>query len=1153
MANDFLKNERFTNSQFEAVKNDYGNVLVSASAGSGKTKVLIGRIVNLLVEKKCKIKDLLVVTFTNAAADEMKARLKQELIKYNMLDELDDLNNADIFNLHKFCSKVIKEFFFEIGLDSSFGVLSENEADYLLADCVEKSIIERINDTEFQMLLESFNKDRNYLSFKKTVFKIHKFLGAVQDNTLWTHEVLNNSFELSDNNKALKFLNDYYTSKLQDLNKSIKSLKINCENYEKLYNACQEIENAIQKFFNKTFTQNFETLKCKFNFPIMRGKAKDEEEQFLRQKYSNIKKQVQTIIEAFGECCDFNTLDEVKFNLNQNKNKVLKLLDFVNFVNNKYSLLKQKFNNLDFSDLEQYALKILQNDNILEIIKERYKYIFVDEYQDTNSLQEKLLSLISKGDNLFMVGDVKQSIYGFRFCNPQIFIDKYKRFENSLSDTNFLINLNKNFRSQREILEFCNFIFSRIMTDETCALNYSSSSMFESGKDNLKSNKPLVNIAIFNEEKTEKEQAKGLYTLQEVDNQLDASLDNQIVYIANQIKILLGEQIYDDNLKAYRQIQFSDIAILSRNRSKTLARINQIFNKIKIPVNASYKTKLFESEHVNLILNYLKILDNFYQDIPLYSVLNSFIYGFTENDLSLIKLKETNCKFFYENIEYFYSKKTESLEEEAILNKLTKFYTDLSALKKIKERVSLIELLDEILFNFSVEEYYVQNEDTEGAQNIKLFYDFVKTSGFESVHELLFYIENFGQDKSFDKNITDSDNSVTLTTIHSSKGLEYPIVFLIDCGSKFSNSSLKENFVMDLDLGISTTFVDTQSHIMRDVPTTKGIKLKKKLFELQEEMRLLYVALTRPKNMLYLVGEIDLENVKEFESSTDILSQNSYYSWILGLLTPEQLYTLSTLKKLIINYNDCKFEFNVLEKIDIDMSVQENLIDINFNTKIIKDFLNYNPPISSNKLRYTVTEILNEEENEEKLNYVYKLPQKDVEIDYSKVGTIYHEIMQKLDLQNKTVLELKREIPCLVEEYNKNLNDLEKINEKQIENTLYSLVDIVDKNDKLYKEVGFHLYESANNLNLGTSQEKVAVQGVVDLIIEKENEIYVLDYKTSRLKHEKDFVAKYKKQLDLYAISVSKFFKKPVSKKIIYSFYLNRLIFVWQFAKISYT
>ena len=1151
MANDFIKNNKFTYEQSVAVKNDYGNVLVSASAGSGKTKVLIGRIINLILEKKCKVKDLLVVTFTNAAADEMRSRLKQELIKYNLLDELDDLNNADIFNLHKFCSKIIKEFFFEVGLDNCFGVLAENEADYLLAECVEKSIIECVNDTEFQNLLEGFNKNRNYVDFKKTIFKIHKFLKSTEDSTLWINNVLSNSFEVNNNNKALSFLNNYYVEEILDACNLLKQLLIYCneDDFEKIRSAINGCLEIGEKFTNNNFLENFEVLKLEFEFPSIFGKNKSEEEKDLRQKFSEIKGKLKTAIEDYKKAVPYNSLEGLKFALKNNSQKVLKLIDFVNLVDSKYSELKQKFNNLDFNDLEQYALQILSKQNILEIIKNRYKYIFVDEYQDTNSLQEKLLTLISNGDNLFMVGDVKQSIYGFRFCNPQIFIDKYNKFQNSLTDTNLLINLNKNFRSIPDVLNFCNYIFSGVMTKQSCGIDYLEGSMFVSGKnvENFNREGANINIAIFPEEKTESEIANGIYDIKkEKFTSQENDLDRQIYYIANQIKNLLSEEIFDESLNAYRKIRFSDIAILSRNRSKTIERVSNLFKQLNIPVNATFKTKLFESESVNLILNYLRLLDNFYQDIPLYSVLNSFIYNLTEGELALIKLAYKNSKFFYESINDFYNKNLieTDLNTVAINNKLSVFFDDINKLTITKEKLSLNEIVNKILNDLNIINYYLLTENLEESKNIEMFLNFVKESGFESINELLFYLDNFGLDKTFDKTIVDSENSVVLTTIHASKGLEYPIVFVIDMGSKFSLATMHESLIMDLELGLSTSYVDLETREQKDVPTTKGIKLKKKQFEVQEEMRILYVALTRAKEKLFLVGEFNLENIKELSTAWDILSRNSYFSWILGLLSENQANSLIQNGNLTVNFEGSKFKFTI-ENLVIEESGQNTLdIKADFNTQFIKNYLNFKPQKSEEKLRYTVTEILNEDNDSQNLNYAFTLENSENDIDYSKLGTIYHEIMQKIEFEKLSFMDCKKEIAKLLNFYKNQLKENEVLDEKQIETAVYNLGELVNKSDNVYKEVGFHLFDNAQNLNLSKGENKVAVQGVVDLIIERQNEIIILDYKTSRLKNENDFIKKYKKQLDLYALAVSKFFKKPVSKKIIYSFYLNRLIFL---------
>lgn len=1156
MSSEFIKNNKFTEEQKKAVGLTYGNVLISASAGSGKTKVLVSRILNLLIEKKCKVKDLLVVTFTNAAADEMKARLKQELINYNLTEELDDLNNADIFNLHKFCSKIIKEYFYLVNLDSSFGVLSENEADFLLAQTVEKCIKEHVNDTAFQNLLESFNENRSDNLFKKTIYKIYKFLGSIDNKEKWLHNILNNNFSLNNNNNALNFLNEYYAKRFEILNQNLTTLNYEALSLqmETLVNIIQDMKNICTKINQNSLLENFDFIKNIPSLPALRIKVNNEDEESLKQELSKQKAEFKKLIDEFKETLNFENKEKLNQALEKNKKVLVCLLNFVEEVKQNYTKTKQRFNNLDFEDLEEYALLILNNDSIAQNIKDKYKYVFVDEYQDTSALQEKLISKITTGDNLFMVGDVKQSIYGFRQCNPQIFLNKFNKFERSLSDLNNLILLNKNFRSDSFILEFCNFIFSKIMTQETCGLNYEQTSMFTAGKNAVRPdslNSPLVSINIFNKEKQDEEDAiaLGLYdlkqdTLQEKENKLK----NQCEFIALKIKELLNQEIYDEDLKDFRKIMYQDIAVLSRNRSKTLQALVDYFRQVNIPINASYKTLLFQNPSIALLINYLKLIQNARNDLPLYGVLNSFIYKLNEDELALIR-EQTNKTYFYEAVQEYYDKFLSvndlSYTANQIGQKLTGFYEDLKYFKSQNKILPIKDLILEVLNRFEFEDCLQTAGDLNGIDNIKLFLEFIDSSSFSNIQDMLFFIDNFGKDKMVDKNIVESENSVTLTTIHASKGLEYKIVFLIDIGNKFSTQSLRDNFVLDSDLGFSCSYFDIENHEKTDLPTTRAIKLKKKEFELQEEMRLLYVALTRPKNMLFCVGETDLQNIKPIDNPADILNTNSYLGWLVGVLNYNQLETLKNNGNVNVSYNGFSFSYNVADNINNITSDIKELPSLDCDINALQKYLDFNEIYSQDKLRYTVTEILNaDNQTEEEYNYVFTLDNKESDIDYSRIGTVYHEIMQKVLNQETDGIDIVSLVNKTLNFYKDEKDIIKHIKEQEIINAVENIKNILSVNSKLHKEVGFHLYESGLALGVGNSQDKVAVQGVVDLIIENQDDIYILDYKTSRLNSGKDFIKKYEKQLDLYAKAVSKFFKKPVTKKIIYSFYLNTLFFV---------
>lgn len=1150
---------KFSVEQQKAIESKEKNLLVSASAGSGKTKVLIERIVRLIKDDNVELSKMLVVTFTKLASLEMKSRLKKELeqecqTNANLLSQLDEINIANISTLHQFCHNVIKEFFYVLQIEPNFNLLDDVNASFYKTKAVENVFknYSQKKDDDFESLYEIFYDSRNDKNFKRNVISIYNFLQS-KSGDFFSNSIESCYSTNFDKNPAILYIQkvigcllDHYIANFNSLVLPAKQIGSN-----RILELISQSISRLVALKNSDFASLY-TMYDSTKFIPGRFRNLSPEEIEINDQLKILKDKFTKDMKSLVPCFYVNGVESLAKDFDVNKKYLNKFYEVINEFDKEYRKLKQDKNSLDCNDLEHYALKALSSPSVQKEMQSRFDYIFIDEYQDTNEVQEEIISrLTSNFTNIFMVGDVKQSIYAFRECNPQIFIKKEKQLLNNTSGE--VIRLNANYRSDKDILNFNNLVFDNVMREQTCGIDYKNTSKFIFGESFTRSESKImpVNLCFINTQKKAEEETdlSQIYSVKN-DNLLtnqDTLLEKEALLVADKISALLETKIFDNDTKQERNIQYKDIAILTRTK-EAIKQIAKVLMQKGIPVNAEYKVNLFSSYEVKLIIEFLKLLQNSNDDIALSGVLKSPLYNLTDTDLILIKQANENIPF-YSAVETYAKNNCDELSR-----KLRDFYQSIEKYRQLLEYETISGVVRAIITDYDVlEKFFASPNYLEVKENLQFFVNSIASIDDNNLSAFLDYIENYTDEKQDLLSIKNSVNSVYIGTFHSSKGLEYPAVFVVGLEKNFSRQSITEKLIKNSELGLGLSTYDIISKFERNSIIKNIMKYQVLEKEKQEEMRLLYVALTRPKCYLFVVAGCDYEKLVNLDDEYSITHAKSHLDYIVGSLGKDTLNNIVTKKQNIIaHYENLDVNIELFDSDKIINSQQESNTNEDNNISYLINYFNKEFSTNDYAFKNTVTALM-QKENEQIDNYNIKNLKinlsKDDEQDFLLIGNNYHKIMQMLDFKSSE--PVLNQINFLKTNGILCDKDFEFVDIKKIETVFEKVKTLIDNSSEYFTEKQFMFYPKLCDVISTSLTNNVLVQGVVDLMIVNANEIFVVDYKTSRISSEKGFVDKYHLQLELYSKAIESFYKKPVTKKIIYSFYLDELIIIWQLQKIS--
>lgn len=1227
---------KWTEEQSQAINEKGSNILVAAAAGSGKTAVLVERIINKIINENIDIDKLLVVTFTNAAASEMRERILDAIYKkleeypenQNLQRQITLINKASICTIDSFCLEVVRNNFFELdNISPNFRIADTTEIELLKQEVIEDIFEEKYEnqDENFSKLINTYTSYRDDTPLKELVLKIYSYIQSSPFPEEWLNEKIE-MFNLKDKlnedfsktpwgNILLKEIEEEIIDDIKTLEDIKKELDLDSEleSFSQVVRSDLDFFKILQENINN-WDKLYEIYNKMSFVSWPRKKIESDLKEYAKNVRDDVKKKFSSKLSKILIC----NSEEANQDIFDMYEILLKLKNLILEFGKEFSKRKRLKNMVDFNDIEHLALDILikkQEDKIeITDVAKRYQKKFIeiaiDEYQDSNLVQEYILTSISNNNNIFMVGDVKQSIYKFRQAMPELFISKYKTYknkENKSENDNLKIQLFKNFRSRKNVLDFTNLIFENIMSGSLGDIEYNKEEYLNLGADykeieqNLKAEIDIINLK---DQENEEENTSEILEEEENTERLE-NIQLEARFVASKIKELIENkfQVFDRKKNCFRDIKYKDIVVLLRS-TKTSAPIfeEEIIN-LDMPVFSDSSQEYLDSIEIENIMSLLRIIDNPIQDIPLVTVLRSNIGKFTDDELVEIRLSDK-----YDNF-YNAMQKAKINVGKNLQEKIEKFLTNLEKWRKEQEYLALDEFVWKLYSDTGYYNYVGLMPNGELRQaNLKMLFERAKqfeTASFKGLYNFINFIEKLklsSGDLGSAKLIGENDDVIRIMSIHKSKGLEFPVVFLANTGKQFNLMDLNKNILLHQELGIGVKYINYDKQVQYDTLSKSAIKSKVFTETLSEEMRILYVALTRAKEKLYITGTMnDYEKeIEKMKIQVERYSKNGNkinqilikkYKKYLDWINLVYLYEKGNTKDLI--------EYNVLEKeeiikkckrieqeeIDVVKMLEEHKKDKE-EIKKIEEILNFEykhklattiPTMSSvtqiKQMQDNIkgSKVRKEDKEEavqkpEKSNLLKKSKEvkehkeermttfdkpkflkedKEDKLTNAEKGTLVHLCMQHLNEKVEYNLEKIKE---LVEELERKeiitLKEKENINlYKILEFTKSNIWKEMKKAKKVYKERPFFINIPAKEIYKEEIEEKILIQGIIDLYYINENdEIILVDYKTDYVERgkEQELIGKYKKQLDLYCKAIEEASNKEVSRIYIYSVYLGK-------------
>lgn len=1095
------------------------------------------------------------------------------------------LNKASISTIHSFCLDVIKNNFYEIDVSANTRIADDSEILLLQQEVIDDLFEEKYEeeDSNFIKLIKTYTKYNQDEVLKDLILRVYSYIQASPFPEEWLEEQIE-KLNIEDGTNFSdtvwgKIITENANQILEDSILKLQNIRTKMTRFPELDKFTAKIEDDIDKY---TYIQNnlsdwdtaveaINTLKNAMwtKDQKITNDLKDEAKDVRESTKDEFKK-----VKKLMNCSSEEAVQDIKYMY-----PILKMLkDLILEFSQKFYQRKREKNIMDFSDMEHLALKILvkkdENGNIVksEIAKKyenKFEEIAIDEYQDSNLVQEYILTSVSRGNNIFMVGDVKQSIYKFRQARPKLFLDKYDSYKlEPVNGEDRKIQLFKNFRSRSNILDFTNLVFEDIMSRELGNIEYNQDEYLNLGANfeeiqnqDYKTELEILDLSEENDDiwKTDEEE-----TEEEQEKVEDVVLEAR--FVARKIKELIDSkyQIIDKKT-GRRDIQYKDIAILLRTSSGVANVYEKEISELEIPVYSDSSSQYLQSVEIETIMSLLRIINNPMQDIPLVTVMRSPIGNFTDNELIEIRMADRNSSFY----------------EALLKSDLEKAHRFLSLLKELREDEEYMSL-DEWIWNIYTKTGYMNyvNLMPNGAlrvSNLRMLFERAKQyeeASFKGLYNFINFIDKikFNQeDLKAAKIIGENENVVRIMTIHKSKGLEFPVVILAGVGKQFNFRDLNGKILLDQDLGMGPQYIDSDRYIEFKTLAKKALAIKAKNEAISEEMRILYVALTRAKEKLIIVGRQKDVNKKmsekqkllEIYSTIDdnkinpylLQKYKTYLDWLELIYLKEGVANTKNLFTVNINKREktsVKIE-NEVEDISKKIIEESNKNNDEQEKEKIKEVLNWQYKHQSIEGIPTKTSVSKLKENKEQEVQITQEPkfineEAKTKLTGAQKGTLIHLCLQKMKETEEYNLE---KITELIEELKDKeiITEIEAQNidkEKLLEYTNSQLWTELKQAKEIHKEHPFYINIKAsriyNQINK-EDDEDILVQGVIDLFfIDKDDKLILVDYKTDYVQNENELVEEYKGQLDLYKEALEQSLDKKVDKMCIYSVYLNKLI-----------
>ncbi|MBQ0836639.1 helicase-exonuclease AddAB subunit AddA [Lactiplantibacillus pentosus] len=1235
---------QYTESQQAVIKQHGNNLLVSASAGSGKTTVLIERIMRKILAGT-NIDQLLVVTFTNLAAKHMKQKLESQINKRistlmaenssettaspvirQLQQQLNLLGVANISTLDAFCLRIIQRYYYVIDLDPVFRLLTDNTEGLLIRDQVWDAVREQLykkDGAKFDLLTANFSNDRSDDGLSRLIFRLFDFAQSTPKPQEWL-DGLTKPYQIDDGpltssafyqQQLLPLLEDNVDDMLQKLTQAQK-IVTDFDLEPKSLDVLQSVATTLTTLRDQLATASWNELRAQINeFKVGRLKKtyKDDPDKTAHAKamgtlIDGIKKQMATLSERYFAAEEQQVLDIMV----GAKAIVQELVKATSQFGTAFAAEKRRRHVLDFSDLEHLTLQILTSDNesgqaALNQLRAQFDEVMVDEYQDINSLQESILQLLSRDEpgNMFMVGDVKQSIYQFRLADPLLFLHKYHDFADNPAHGDRIV-LAENFRSVANVDHLTNLIFSQLMDAPVGQIDYDEDAYLKYGPKDYPTDMPqTTNLLLY---QTETDAPAELTQEDETNFSIDDPSVGSITMVAQKILALKAQDkpIYDRGEGTYRPFRYSDVALLVPTRNHNLTIID-VFKRYHIPVVVNDAQNYFQTTEIRIMMSLLSIIDNPYQDIPLVAVLRSPIVGLDENQLVYLRIQNKTSDYFQAVQDFYHQYPGGPATEygDQVFAKIETFLKQLGDFRDLARRNQIVTLIWQIYEQTGFLDYVGGMPAGKQRQaNLHALYERAysyEQGSFKGLFQFVRFIRRMQEkDQDLASAVAETDaEAVSVMTIHGSKGLEYPVIFVMDMDKQFNQTDTRSSALLDRQAGIGITYLDPETRVK--YPTLPQIVTKQVVSQKMraEEMRKLYVAITRAQQQLYLVGTIkDIDTATEkwrqaFTSDGRVLSAQARVAttnqldWVgMTLIRHPAMrdYWGDEWPSYELTGDPTKFAIELGdattiaaddtttttdEQLDAVQLVEQQVsIDVDHATREqLAALLNFHYPhqASTTTTAYqSVSEVkrIFEDPDTPLMNanptvsrqrvrptsrYVtgsLDLPQflQTTQAPTSaEVGSATHLVMEQLDV-TKPVDEaaVQATIDDLVAKRVLTTSVAERIAVETVVAFYQSDLgeQILAHPDKVHREVPFSLLIPARQIFDVDDQEdsKILIHGIIDGYLETDDGLILFDYKTDHVKQPADLKQRYAGQVKLYAEALnSMYHDTKVIQRYLYS------------------
>lgn len=1199
----------FTPSQQKVIELHNRNILVSAAAGSGKTAVLVERIIQMVCneEQPVDIDRLLIVTFTNAAAAEMRERISAGIAR--QLQEHPDsehiqkqstlLHNAQITTIDSFCLFIIRNHFNEIGLDPAFRVADEGEIRLLQQDTLKELLEDAYaaGDEAFENCVEFFCPGGRESVLEQHILNLSRNAASYPWPQEWL-EQRKQDYQVADL-EALsgsdygQYLLRYLKSMLEGCAEKMAQVERLCLEPDGPYMYGELVEQEKEQLEKLLSCDSLEDMAARVptvTFGRLPSKKDESVSVLKRELAKDLRSQVKDVLGKLSDTFFATPLDLALRQGSECVAPVATLIDLVLSFDERMRQKKQEKKLVDFSDMEHYALEILwdkDGDKLAPgaVAKEYRQYfheVLIDEYQDSNNVQEFLLMAVSGEEdghyNRFMVGDVKQSIYKFRLACPDLFLEKYKTYQDyQVGDAKCQrIDLSQNFRSRTQVVDSVNQIFSRIMSEQVGGIVYDDKAALYAGAsypENGDCGSELLLIS-----KPDKELG------------MDAK-EAEALAIAQKIQELKRTfQVTDKETGELRPVRYSDMVILLRTNSGWDEPFKKTLEAEGIPVYIASKTGYFAANEVQELLQYLRVLDNPRQDIPLFGVMKSLFGGFSEEEIALIRSQQKKVSLYEAMRNYVAEDATE------LSSKISQFLSKIENYRNMAIYMPIRELLERIVADYDYLNYVTAlPAGSKRKANVEMLFtkasDFEKTSYFGLFHFVRYIeqLERYDVDYGEADMIDENADVLRIMSIHKSKGLEFPVTFVSGMSKRFNMQDVNQSLVVDMNMGLACDYVDAKRRLKNKGLRRQVLSRKMKEDNLAEEIRILYVALTRAKEKLILTGVVDKaeeqwescqQSRAEKLSFLDFMEATSYLDFVFPILARTDI-AVSVIAPEQLMSSELGEQMSLLQKRETLLQA-DKLADVD-QVQELKERFQYQYPYESLKRLYTKTTVSELKiaamaekdeaafhifEEKEVVPYIPSFRKDEEEVSGTMRGNAFHRAMELMDLEGllgSQFAEMPEDYSAYtagldVQRLGSSIHEFllgevaslrlpqeyfEALKERKLVNFLQSELAFrmwrALRRGELYREQPFVLGVEARRLDDSfPAEEKVLIQGIIDVFFVEEGEIVLLDYKTDVVKSMQELWNRYATQLDYYGEALERLMAMPVKEKVLYSFYLEQ-------------